>query len=99
MKHTVRILCVAVILAIYPCYAAFACKCVLPKQEIEDAFQESDIVFVGQCVSSEFIVLNESEADYDYVVEFKFKVQLALKETTINIPVSVKTGIGFGDCG
>ena len=78
---------------------AYACKCVIPGPDFEEAYKKADYVFIGQCVKAEFIKLNGSNPDSSYVVRYTFDIQQAWKGIMKQEILAVDTGIGFGDCG
>lgn len=86
------------VLILFQLPMAFACKCVIPGPELKTEINKTEIIFLGQCIGSEFITGEESNSDRGYTVRYFFKVEQKFKGiSTKNI--TVETGMGLGDCG
>lgn len=96
MKKTIFII---LVLIVAQCTSAFACSCVRPGSTVEEALQNSDFVFIGQCITGEVKKVKDPHSGERYIVTFTFEIQSHLKGLSKKGKVVVETGIGVGDCG
>ncbi|MCP3932687.1 MAG: hypothetical protein GY705_26755 [Bacteroidetes bacterium] len=90
---------IIVIILILQQQLAFACKCVLPGPELTHEINETEIIFLGQYIGSQFIMGEEANSYRGYTVRYTFKVLKEFKGLSKKETFVVETGIGLGDCG
>jgi hypothetical protein len=83
---------------------SFACTCIGGKRTVKKAMKINDVVFMGQVVSKEEIIIpyrllgTETTINY-YFNKFVFKIIKVYKGKIKQDTVEIITGIGNGDCG
>jgi len=100
-----RISALTFLLLFFQVESGFPCKCAFPGPDIKnadlikDAYQESDSIFLGQCIKAEFMEIEGADPEQKYYVQYTFHVQQIWKCKSKYETIIVKTGMGFGDCG
>jgi len=88
-----------VVLIVGSCTSAFACSCAIPGPIVEEALQNSDVVFIGQCIAGKLKKVKDPNTGERYLIDFTFKIEEQIKRLSKHEQVVVETGIGHGDCG
>ncbi len=97
VKTMKKMILLVIVFTFYHQQAVYACSC-FSQYPIGTEIKETDFIFLGQCIGSEFIIGKKANAERGYAVRYFFKVQESFKGISKN-KITVETGIGFGDCG
>jgi len=81
----------------------FGCSCI-GKKTVKESFKESDLVFKGEAVSKEEIIVYRKLVGTDssikfYFYKYTFEVKIVYKGKVKLSTIQIITGIGKGDCG
>ncbi len=77
----------------------FGCKCDMAIPEINESYENSDVVFLGQCLKAELISGDGVDFQRANIVRYTFQVFGSWKGISTQKVLTVDTGLGFGDCG